>query len=644
MICCFLRSSSLGSFEFCEQRWFIEYNLNRRGSSNKKAALGTILHRAMELRALQKYNKQLGNSTFNDPDLGLINVYDPDYEYLATLAFDYYKEIESHHQWTLADLRMINRWMKKALEYGDGCHDPWNLDIVAPEKFFDIELKKDWAKYKYQIGEKNIEGYLHLMGTVDLITRLTDDTLLVTDYKGLPLDTPIPTVDGWKTMEDLRVGDIIFDEFGRQTKVVGKSEVKDKDCYEIIFDDTTTVISDDEHLWKLSDGTIVNASKLRKGDKINTSKPLVIDDIQLPIDPYVLGIWLGDGRNRGGEVSSADDFVFEEIQRRGYEVGDNINKKCGGCPSRTIYNLTKELRKLNLLHNKHIPTIYLRASYNQRLDLLRGLMDSDGYANTTRQQGHFTNCNKILSDDVKELLFTLGQRPLQSHVYNKQFGRSISVYMTTFEPIDINPFLLPRKSNCIDRKLGDGRSNRRLIKEVRPVGKRKTQCIMVDSDTSTYLCTHAMIPTHNSGKRYDWGKECEKTYSSMQKDVQLSFYYYALKQIYPDKHIIFNLYYVNDGGSYSVVFSEDDLPQIEETIKRKFNIIRDKRIPKLLSHNQSHWKCRKLCEFSKVGEDGESFCSRIHAEVRNYGLENVVDKHGGIQGLLRYGSGGGKAG
>ena len=123
--------------------------------------------------------------------------------------------------------------------------------------------------------------------------------------------------------------------------------------------------------------------------KIYNPKPIVVKKNNLPLDPYILGAWLGDGAAACGSLTqSSDSKIWEEISRRGYTFGKNHvhYPKRVGTDSRTIFNIRGILNKLNLLNNKHIPQEYLFASYEDRLDLLRGLMDTDGSYNKLRKR------------------------------------------------------------------------------------------------------------------------------------------------------------------------------------------------------------------------------------------------------------------
>jgi hypothetical protein len=326
------------------------------------------------------------------------------------------------------------------------------------------------------------------------------DTAYCIDYKGLPLDTWLPTPTGWTTMGDVAVGDTLFAESGEQCTVVGKSEIKHLPCYRVTFDDTSVVTCDEEHLWKLADGDVVNVRALRKNDQIAVAAPLALPDAELPIDPYVLGLWIADGKHSSGEISKPDADVWAEIQRRGYAV-DMTTGGAKSCPTRTVKSMRGKLAALGLLGvgTKRIPSLYLRAGYQQRLDLLRGLMDGDGSVNPTRKQCVYSTTNSALSSDVCELLRSLGQRPLRNAVTARGFGKTVEAFPVSFRPLGINPFLLPRKRDRVGN-WGPGMSAVRRVVSVEPVASVPTQCIKVDSPDHTFLCTASMIPTHNTGK------------------------------------------------------------------------------------------------------------------------------------------------
>lgn len=349
-------------------------------------------------------------------------------------------------------------------------------------------------------------GDVWLRGVLDL-TIVTPKVGIVLDYKGLALDTPLPTPDGWTTMGEVKVGDYLFGSDGKQCRVVGKSAVQSKPCYKLVFDDTCEVIADEDHLWCVNDEVVdtktLAKTLMRHGQKYRSVKlvaPIFTPTADLPIDPYVLGCWLGDGKAASGEICKPDEGFWENIKSRGYEVGSDIAGGGERARSSTVYGLRTQLRKSGLLGNKHIPKVYFRASPEQRLALLQGLLDSDGSANSTRKQIVFSTTDEVLAEGVFELLVSLGQRPLKNKTLATGFGKTATAYPVTFRPQgELEFFKLDRKQN-LTKGWGPGHSYRRLVVSVDAIDSVPTQCIAVDSPDNTYLCTKHMLITHNTGK------------------------------------------------------------------------------------------------------------------------------------------------
>jgi len=361
-----------------------------------------------------------------------------------------------------------------------------------------------------------------LRGALDVQIN-TGASVTAIDWKGLAVDTPLPTPEGWTTMGDVQVGDAVIGGNGVSCTVLGKSRVKHIPGFRIDFDDKSTVTCDEEHLWSLVGGEVKPVTDLRVGDHVPVAG--VFDpgaDTALPLDPYVLGLWLADGKHTSGEITKPDSFVFDEVERRGYVVGADISG--GGTPTRTIYGIRGALSDLGVLGNKHIPAMYLRAGVHQRHDLLQGLMDGDGNANPHRKQVVFTTVDRRLSDQVFELVSSLGQRVNQSVTTQRGFGKEVTAYPLAWRPLrGINPFRLPRKSSRVDPEWGPGRSATRRVVAITPLAEVESQCIAVDSIDNTYLCTRAFIPTHNTGKR--WPRD-----QAFQADV----YHMLLRAHYPE--------------------------------------------------------------------------------------------------------------
>lgn len=355
-------------------------------------------------------------------------------------------------------------------------------------------------------SERRVKVREGLEGTADLYDR---ETGTVIDLKGLALNTPIPTPAGWSTMGSLSVGDRVFDANGGVCNVVAVTPPTERCCYRITFDDDAEVICDHVHEWVVQYGQDSRsrtmtapqmAAKLRdpKGQlqiRVANAGALSLPHADLPVEPYLLGAWLGDGDSDSGRISKPEPELFANIAEDGHDVGDW--QVIGGKPvRRRIHGLTQTLRFANILNNKHIPAEYFRASHTQRLALLRGLMDTDGTWNRKRNQAVFTTTDKRLAGDVMELVSSLGWKPRRWEHRATGFGVTTTAYPVTFVPFGDNPFRVTRKAELV-RLAGTTRAKRRIIKQVEQIPTVPTRCITVDSPTSTFLCTRMMIPTHN---------------------------------------------------------------------------------------------------------------------------------------------------
>lgn len=346
----------------------------------------------------------------------------------------------------------------------------------------------------------------------------TELGIVITDWKGLPLDTDILTNNGWKTMGTLTTNDMVFDKDGNMVNIKHISNIKNKNCLKICFDNKEEIISDFEHRWLVF--TVHNGNKKEKVMttqeiydyynnldtrksykilKIENTKPLNIKKANLPIDPYVYGVWLGDGHSDCGVITQANELVWKEIENRGYVLGNDIsNGGSGKAQSRTVLGLRTKLRELSLLKNKRLLDVFLLSSYEQRLDILRGLMDADGYYNSKRKRFSISTTKKYQVDLSIELLSSLGIKTTIITSNKKINNKIIKCYNIEFVTTDFNPFL-SRNKNIIVNLQKDKRTYR-SIKSVKMVESVPTKCIEVDSPTSTFLCTKSMIVTHNTNK------------------------------------------------------------------------------------------------------------------------------------------------
>lgn len=480
---------------------------------------------------------------------------------------------------------------------------------------------------EYLLHYDSPDGILKLAGQTDLLIKNGND-IYIGDYKGLPLDTKIPTLSGWSTIADLQEGDIIFDKDGNSTKILHKSEIHYNPCYKITFDNGKSIISDHEHRWLISfrknkskkrpDGyehTIMTTEQIydylnnleeRRSDlipKILNSKPLNCSTKNLPIDPYLLGVWLGDGSKATGLITQAKGSpVWDEIKKRGYKISENDqhNPDRKNVEMRTVYGLRAELRKLNLLMNKHIPDIYQRASFEQRLDLLRGFMDTDGYFHPKRKRFVMSTGQEWQRDEMIKLLATFGIKTSTFEVIKKLGEKSFISWDVCFSTDLFNPFLT--RNQNIEQVGTQNNRTFRNIEKVELVNTIPTQCLEVDSPSHTFLCTEEMIVTHNTNKKIDTKSFFDKKLKRSQKmkyplnqlddcnfmhyTLQLSTYAWMVKQINPNFNIkdLILIHYDHNGKQtvYHCDYMEDKVLAMLKWYK------------KLLIHDNEKLKYEKI--------------------------------------------------
>lgn len=149
----------------------------------------------------------------------------------------------------------------------------------------------------------------------------------------------------------------------------------------------------------------------------------------LPIDPYIFGTWLGDGDSNGTILTSADKEIVNSWKRYAKEIDCDFNKLKSkyrySLKGKEVHNnvLLHNLKKLNVLNNKHIPDIYMKGSRQQRLELLAGLIDTDGYLNSRKTQFEITLKTNSFAEQIRDLAWSLGFRTTFHQRIVKGFGR-----------------------------------------------------------------------------------------------------------------------------------------------------------------------------------------------------------------------------
>ena len=366
--------------------------------------------------------------------------------------------------------------------------------------------------------------------------------------KALALDTRIPTPDGDKTIADIRPGDYVFNVNGKAVRVLETSEIfKNRKCYEIEFEDGDKVVCDENHKWTVqTKGTrrrnkyvpktnrksrsvhkldeyscvtlqtfeMVNDFKRSRRDgkgteykyRVPIPKAVELPEKDLPLDPYVLGLWLGDGDKNDNRLAVGKDdldILLNELSKRNidvssvkmfsgkYEVRLGVNKSHKN-------NIREALRVVGVWKNKHIPDEYLTASINQRMELLKGLMDTDGTA-TKRGQCLFNQKSKVMIDGFSKLLTSLGIKHTIKFEDHLKCGSAIcSAYEVQFwVDKEHSCFCYERKTQRLKDHLAP-RMNYKSITNIREVEPRDTKCITIDDERGLFLCGKRNTVTHNS--------------------------------------------------------------------------------------------------------------------------------------------------
>jgi DNA-binding MarR family transcriptional regulator len=376
-------------------------------------------------------------------------------------------------------------------------------DITLPDSSPVDYFNKEAEAIAFSIVDWHVEG---------------GNTLLVAQYKTgklLRMDEPIPTPDGWNVMGRLKVGDTVFDERGKQCRVTYVSPTTmSKRSYRVVFSDGAWVIADAEHDWVTRTlrpdttkvwtteeirNTLMTPDGAHRNHRIDVAAALDLPDRELPTDPYVFGLWLGDGDTKQECITMGvdKDFCWDEVERLGYQLGRDMDKrpdvrrhKVVGCSG-------------HICGRKYIPIEYLRASYDQRLSLLQGIMDTDGTSDRIRRPSSLTTVKPELAHGYMELIRSLGLKPTiktrKTKISGEIVGHGIAYVISFCAYSDTPVFRLPRKLALIhDRPASAQRSTLRTIVAIEPVESVPMRCIQVDSPSHLYLCGEAMIPTHNT--------------------------------------------------------------------------------------------------------------------------------------------------
>lgn len=388
-----------------------------------------------------------------------------------------------------------------------------------------IKFDKNVTAYSGHSQREAWEGY-------NLIFVVLDE---IAAFKCQPLSSKVLTPLGWTTMGQVEAGDFVVGANGSPVEVLGKFPQSTREVYEVAFEDGSVVECSDDHLWTVDE----YSNGLRKSRKTlelkdfkslkvrdsqyrysvpNISMPVEFSDSpQLPIPPYSMGVLISEGElTSGAKFTSGDPEIGKYVES---EIPGSHRMSQSGIE----YRICSEPNKPNIWLNsirefgldktsyyKFIPSVYLKSSIEDRISLLRGLMDGDG---TVGNSASYCTTSETLANNVVELCRSLGGSPKVSS-YKYENARFWIVHTRT----PMNPFRLERKASAwkpINKTLN------RSIVDVRRTGRfEEMACILVDSEDHLYV-TDSFIVTHNTSaestgmsSRADTAPEMYKMYKA----------------------------------------------------------------------------------------------------------------------------------
>jgi ATP-dependent 26S proteasome regulatory subunit len=355
--------------------------------------------------------------------------------------------------------------------------------------------------------------------------------------KAQPLDAEVITPFGHTKMGEVTVGDLVSTPDGNWAKVTKVFPQGEKDIYRVFFSDRTSTECCEDHLWRTSTkndrdagrpGSIKTLRQIisslkygtdkRRNHLIPMTKPVkFLSDAVLPLDPYLVGVLLGDGclSGRTPVMTTGDLEMIEYVCKllpQGMVARKILNSKYdfrlvhGGLRNSHIENkVSVACKNLGIMGcrswEKFVPQPYKVAPVKTRIALLQGLLDTDGTTSTNGCGTSFASSSERLANDVKFVVESLGgkatistKNPHYSYKGCKLAGRKSFVVFISL-PSNIAPFRLERK--CKRHIPHSKYQPARFIDHVEYVGKKQAQCILIDHPQHMYL-TNNFIVTHNT--------------------------------------------------------------------------------------------------------------------------------------------------
>lgn len=339
--------------------------------------------------------------------------------------------------------------------------------------------------------------------------------------KEQPIDTPVLTPSGWRTMGALSVGDYVMGQNGKPVRVNGVFPQGIKQAYKVSFRDGSFTECGLEHLWfvapdggsrkfkarTLSDILRIGVTREKRGNRhgakwrIPLCEPIQYERKDLLIDPYLLGVLIGDGSLSGRDVRfSCSDRDVDIVARVSALLPEGIylkENRSGVCPYYRMQGVGVGAFKaliasmgLNVLSGaKRVPAEYMLGSIEQRMALLAGLMDTDGHCSSDGCC-QFDSTSKGLTEDVRDLVRSLGGTA-NMHTYDRtKEGKGLNYRLDI--SLKFNPFLTRRKAERFKPK-----NPAKYIYAVEKSRMVEQVCISVESEDHLYITTDYIV-THNT--------------------------------------------------------------------------------------------------------------------------------------------------
>ena len=336
--------------------------------------------------------------------------------------------------------------------------------------------------------------------------------------KAIYINENVLTPDGWTQMKHLKINDYVIGSDGKKTKILGVYPQGIRPTYKITFIDKTEVICDEEHLWTVKSssrksGTFTVKQILEKGyfrdkkdKRYNTIQreyyygiPMCKDgydfgnDEKLTINPYLLGLLLGDGSFRGGNISftNSNINILKDMQKLLPDEDIMTIKKVNNTFECTIKRKVKtqeksetfkQIKDLGLIGHlsidKFIPSIYKNATLESRKKIIKGLIDTDGYINNGNLEEYSTS-SKQLADDFLEV------------------GRSIGMFLTVKDRIPKFSHNGEKKEGNRSYRIYNKNQNNKKIVNIEKIENKEMVCIKVDAKDELFVVNGFNL-THNT--------------------------------------------------------------------------------------------------------------------------------------------------